>query len=58
MASELDRHESISKINYYFRSTEDWEEAYSKVKDLPLAFARPEEYAPEITYEETWGRSQ
>lgn len=51
MMDELDRHESISKINYYFRSREDWEEAYGKVKNLPLTFACPEEYTLEMTYE-------
>ncbi len=51
MTDELDRHESISKINYYFRSREDWEEAYGKVKNLPLTFACPEEYTLEMTYE-------
>lgn len=49
MMEEADRHESISKINFYFRTKTDWEEAYEKVKDLPLTFALPEECTLEMT---------
>ena len=49
MAEEALRHESIAKVNIYFRSEEDRDRAYGQVRHLPLMFARAEETSLEMT---------
>ena len=49
MAEEALRHESVAKVNIYFRSEEDRDRAYGQVRHLPLMFARAEETSLEMT---------
>ncbi len=48
MADESRKHESITKINIYFRSTEDRHRGYQDLKHLPLTFALAEETSLEM----------
>lgn len=49
MLQELENHESVAKMNIYFRSPSDREDSYEKVKHLPLSFARCEKTSLEMT---------
>ena len=49
MQEEALRHDSIAKVNIYFRSAEDRDMAFQKLKHLPLSFARAEETSLEMT---------
>ena len=49
MQEEALRHDSIAKVNIYFRSAEDRDRAFQKLKHLPLSFARAEETSLEMT---------
>lgn len=49
MREEALRHDSIAKVNIYFRSAEDRDGAFQKLKHLPLSFARAEETSLEMT---------
>lgn len=49
MAIEGRSHESIPKINIYFRSKEDREKSYEQLKNLPLTFAFAENTSLEMT---------
>ena len=49
MQEEALRHDSIAKVNIYFRSQEDRDRAYQKLKHLPLSFATAEETSLEMT---------
>ena len=42
METEAKNHPSIPKINIYFRSIEDKNAGFERLKDLPLSFASPE----------------
>jgi len=46
---EIEKHDTISKINIYFHSTSARQQAYEKLKHLPLAFAFGEETSLEMT---------
>ena len=49
MREEALRHDSIAKVNIYFRSAEDRDRAFQKLRHLPLSFARAEETSLEMT---------
>lgn len=49
MQEEALRHGSIAKVNIYFRTEEDREKAFEKVRHLPLTFARAETTSLEMT---------
>lgn len=49
MQEEALRHDSIAKMNIYFRSEEDRDRAYDQLKHLPLTFARAEKTSLEMT---------
>lgn len=49
MRAEADLHDSIAKMNIYFRSAGDREQAFEKVRHLPLNFARSETTSLEMT---------
>ena len=51
MASESRNHDSITKINIYFRNQEDRQHGYQELKDLPLTFALAEESSLEMNAE-------
>ncbi len=51
MAAESKKHDSITKINIYFRSTEDRHRGYQELKHLPLTFALAEETSLEMNAE-------
>lgn len=51
MAEEAKRHESVPKMNIYFRSPEAREEAYEELRHLPLTFIMTEKTSLEITAE-------
>ena len=48
MFKESRVHESITKINIYFRNPEDRHKGYQELKDLPLTFALAEETSLEM----------
>ncbi len=48
MAAEIKNHDSITKINIYFRNQEDRHHGYEELKDLPLTFALAEETSLEM----------
>jgi Cof subfamily protein (haloacid dehalogenase superfamily) len=49
MQEEALGHDSIAKVNIYFRSAEDRDRAFQKLRHLPLSFARAEETSLEMT---------
>ena len=49
MSIECRRQETIAKMNVYFRSPEDRNEAYETLRHLPLSFAFAEETSLEMT---------
>jgi len=49
MDEEIEKHSAISKVNIYFRSTQARQEAYEKLKHLPLDFAYGEGTSLEMT---------
>lgn len=49
MEDERKLHDSIAKINIYFRAAEDRNKAYDELKELPLTFAFAEETSLEMT---------
>lgn len=48
MATESQKHDSITKINIYFRNQEDRRRGYEELKELPLSFALAEETSLEM----------
>ncbi|WP_051656937.1 Cof-type HAD-IIB family hydrolase [Butyrivibrio sp. AE3004] len=48
MITESQKHESITKINIYFRSQADRQRGYHELQDLPLTFALAEETSLEM----------
>ncbi len=48
MTAESKKHNSITKINIYFRNPEDRQQGYQELKDLPLTFALAEETSLEM----------
>lgn len=48
MAAESHHHDSITKINIYFRNAEDRRNGYEELKNLPLSFALAEETSLEM----------
>ncbi len=51
MAEEAERHDSIPKVNVYFRSAKDRKEAFETLKQLPLSFAFAEGASLEMNAE-------
>lgn len=49
MAREVQALDFIAKVNLYFRSPEDRQACYEKLRELPLAFALPEHTTLEAT---------
>ncbi len=49
MMEEAGKHDSIAKMNIYFRSQADREETFSRIRHLPLTFVPGEETSLEIT---------
>ena len=49
MAAVIREHEGFEKINIYFRSAEDREWGYDKLRHLPLEFAYAEAFSLEMT---------
>lgn len=49
MREEALHHDSIAKVNIYFRSEEDRDRAFARLCHLPLTFARAEETSLEMT---------
>jgi len=49
MYAELLRRDSVPKVNIYFRTREERQAAYEKIRHLPLTFAQADETSLELT---------